>query len=344
MLVMTPGAHRFGPSRISTVSQPFEMADVEAIARDIKGLANVAPSAAKSALVVFGSKNHRSSVIGTTPAYFEITNYQLETGRWMNAAEMAAGTPVCIIGETAREALFGSGDPLASAVRIGKMSCTIIGVLAPKGASGFSDPDDIVVTTLRTFQRRMVGNRDVSAVYMAMRPDRSSLLVKQQVELLMRERRHLSMSDEADFAVRDMAEVSAAMASVTGALTALLGGIAAVSLIVGGIGIMNIMLVSVTERTREIGIRLAIGARGRDVLTQFLVEAITLSMVGGVFGVLFGIGLGYMGARRMGLPIVLSPQTVALAFAFSALVGVLFGFLPARRAAQLNPIEALRHE
>jgi putative ABC transport system permease protein len=304
----------------------------------------VAPTASKQALVVFGSKNHRTSVIGTTPEYFTITNHTLARGRWMNAAEMNGGSAVCLLGETVRERLFGSGDPIGTSVRIGKMSCTIIGLLAKKGTGGFRDPDDVVATPLVTFQRRIAGNRDVSAIYMSMKEDRSSALVQRQVELLMRERRGIPRDDEPDFNVRDMAEISEAMTSVTGTLTALLGGIAAVSLLVGGIGIMNIMLVSVTERTREIGIRLAIGARGRDVLLQFLIEAMVLSMLGGTFGVLFGITLGWLGASRMGLPIVISPETIFLAFTFSALVGVLFGFLPARRAAGLDPIEALRHE
>ncbi len=344
MLVLSPGSSRFGPGRVSTASRMFELEDAHAVAREIGGVAEVAPTASKQALVVFGSINHRTSVIGTTPEYFSITNHALGSGRWMSPGEMAAGSPVCLLGETVRAELYGAGDPIGTAVRIGKTSCTVIGVLAKKGAGGFRDPDDVVATTLTTFQRRIVGNRDVSSIYMSVRPDRSSTLVQRQVELLMRERRALTADDELDFDVRDMAEISETMTSVTGTLTALLGGIAAVSLLVGGIGIMNIMLVSVTERTREIGIRLAIGARGRDVLTQFLIEAVVLSMLGGLFGVAFGILLGSLGASRMGLPIVVSPQTITTAFFFSALVGILFGFLPARRAARLDPIDALRHE
>jgi putative ABC transport system permease protein len=243
-----------------------------------------------------------------------------------------------------RSELFGFGDPLGSSVRVGSLSCRIVGLLAEKGTSSFQDPNDLLVMPLRTFQRRVGGSTDVSTIYMSVSPERSSALVTRQVELLMRERRRLPPGVADDFNVRDMAEIIAAVSATTGTMTALLGGIAAVSLVVGGIGIMNIMLVSVTERTREIGIRLAIGARGADVMAQFLVEAVVLSMSGGLLGVASGLGLGFLATRLLELPAVVSPQIIVLAFAFSALVGVLFGYLPARKAARMSPIEALRHD
>jgi putative ABC transport system permease protein len=344
MLMLSPGASRRGPGGVSGVAKPLEEEDADAIARDIKGLQAVAPAASGSLLVVYGSKNWRTTVHGTTPGYFEITNHELARGRWMNEAELAAGRPVCVIGEAVRSELFGAGEPLNESIRVGKVSCKIIGLLADKPTSSFQDPNDIVAMPLRTFQRRISGRRDVSMIYMSARPDRSTKLVKSQVELLMRERRKLAPGDDNDFNVRDMQEIMQTLSSVTGVLTALLGGIAAVSLVVGGIGIMNIMLVSVTERTREIGIRLAIGARGREVLLQFLIEAIVLSMLGGVLGIIFGLGLGYAATRALDMPTIVSPQIVALSFVFSGVVGVFFGFLPARKAARLNPIDALRHE
>ncbi|MEY4543994.1 MAG: hypothetical protein RL685_189 [Pseudomonadota bacterium] len=345
MLMLTPGADRRGPGRESTVSTPFEEADVEALRAEVTGLEHVAPAASKQALVIAGARNYRTLVLGTTPEYFAITGHSLGSGRLLNAADVSAGRSVCILGETVRKELFGSGDPLGSSVRIGGLACQVIGTLAVKGTSHIQDPNDLVVLPFRTVQRRVLGSRDVPMVYLSARADRSSSVVKRQVELLLlRERRRLGPDEPADFSVRDMQEIIAAVSSATSTMTALLGGIAAVSLIVGGIGIMNIMLVSVTERTREIGIRLAIGARSADVLLQFLVEAVVLSLLGGLFGVLFGLGLGYVGARLLGLPVVFSPSVIGLSFAFSACVGVLFGLLPARKAALLHPIDALRHE
>jgi putative ABC transport system permease protein len=344
MLMLSPGASRHRPGGVTGTAKPLEEEDADAIARDIKGLQAVAPAASGQLLVVYGAKNWRTTVHGTTPAYFEITNHELGRGRWMNDAELAAGRPVCVIGEAVRDELFGSGDPLDESIRVGKMSCQVIGVLAYKPTSSFRDPNDVVAMPLHTFQRRISGRRDVSTIYMSARPDRSTKLVKNQVELLMRERRGLGPADDNDFDVRDMQEILETLSNVTGMLTALLGGIAAVSLVVGGIGIMNIMLVSVTERTREIGIRLAIGARGREVLLQFLIEACVLSMFGGVLGILVGVGLGFAATHALDMPAIVSPQIIALSFVFSGVVGVFFGYLPARKAAHLNPIDALRHE
>ncbi len=344
MMILSPGASRRGPGRVSTVASEFELSDARAIRRQVPGLAHVAPSAARQALVVFGSNNHQTLVMGTTPEYFEITGHSLGQGRWMNAAELATGRPVCLLGQTVVEELFGGGQALGSAVRIGNLSCQVIGTLADKGTSTFRDPNDVVVMPLRTYQRRVSGSTGVSTIYLSTMPGRSSRLVQYQTEVLMRERRHLTAGEASDFNVRDMAEIIEAVSATTSTMTALLGGIAAVSLLVGGIGIMNIMLVSVTERTREIGLRLALGARGTDVMLQFLVEAVVLSLFGGALGVLFGIALGTFGARLVGLPVTLSIPVIVMAFGFSACVGVLFGYLPARKAAHLRPIEALRHE
>jgi len=344
MLMLSPGARRRGPGGVSGVAKPLEEEDAEAIARDIKGLQAVAPASSGSMLVVYGNNNWRTTVHGTTPDYFAITNHELGRGRWMNHAELAGGRPVCVIGKSVAEELFGAGDPIGESIRVGKMSCQVIGELAYKATSSFQDPNDVVAMPLKTFQRRLSGRRDVSTIYMSAKPNRSTKLVKSQVELLMRERRKLGPGDDNDFNVRDMQEILETLSSVTGVLTALLGGIAAVSLVVGGIGIMNIMLVSVTERTREIGIRLAIGARGREVLLQFLIEAIVLSMFGGLLGIAVGLTLGWLATRALDMPTIISPSMVLLSFVFSGFVGVLFGYLPARKAAHLNPIDALRHE
>ncbi|MDH4205701.1 MAG: FtsX-like permease family protein [Desulfobacteraceae bacterium] len=226
-----------------------------------------------------------------------------------------------------------------------KLSCQVIGVLESKGQSSFgTDQDDFVLIPLRTIQRRIAGNTDVSRIYVSAEDGVSTSKVEQDIERLMRERRRIAMGKEDDFYVRDMQELVSTMTGTTRVLTGLLGAVAAVSLLVGGIGIMNIMLVSVTERTREIGIRLAIGALERDVLMQFLVEAVVLSSFGGLIGIILGVVAAAIGARILAVPFVFDPGIVAIAFLFSAAVGVIFGYFPARQAGQLDPIEALRHE
>ncbi|RLB56032.1 MAG: ABC transporter permease [Deltaproteobacteria bacterium] len=343
LLMVRPGAHRRGPSRSAASS--FELADADAIRRDIAGAAAVAPSGSKQQLVVYGNQNWSTSVTGSTTDYFTVRGFEIDQGRLMNAADVRGGRPVCVLGATVAKELFGSGEALDESIRVGKLSCRVIGVLESKGAGTMGmDNDDTIVLPLKTFQQRIVGNRDVSMIYVSVAADRSTSNVKMQIEELLRERRRIAPGAEDDFNVRDVAEIIEMVSTTTAMLTALLAAIAGVSLLVGGIGIMNIMLVSVTERTREIGIRLAIGARGRDVLLQFLIEAMVLSTLGG----LIGVGLGVLGAwaatNAMKVPLVVSPTIIAISFAFSAFIGVLFGFLPARKAANLDPIDALRHE
>jgi putative ABC transport system permease protein len=347
LLTLSPGAdRRRGPGAPGASSAtPFEEADVEAIRREISGLAAIAPSAGKSLLVVYGNTNWRTTVTGTTPDFLVARGYQIDKGRAFSEAESRGGRPLCVLGLTTVKELFGGGDPTGSSIRLGKVACEVIGVLASKGAGTMGgDADDLVLMPLRAFQQRIAGNRNISSIYLSVAQGRSTTAVKAQVEGLMRERRRIAAGAADDFNVRDVQEIIEAVSGTTKTLTALLGAIAAVSLLVGGIGIMNIMLVSVTERTREIGIRLAIGARGKDVLLQFLVEAVVLSTLGGALGVTFGLGGAYAATRALAVPFLVSPSIVVLAFVFSAAVGVVFGLLPARKAAQLNPIDALRHE
>jgi putative ABC transport system permease protein len=243
-----------------------------------------------------------------------------------------------------RHELFAGADPVGSRIRLGKLTCQVIGVLAAKGESSFGqDQDDFVLVPLRWLHRTLAGNTDVGAIFASARDGVSTSKIQADLERLLRERRR-SATGEDDFSIRDMKELATALTSTTRIMTSLLGAVAAVSLLVGGIGIMNIMLVSVTERTREIGIRLAIGALEREVLTQFLVEAVVLSSVGGVVGIVLGLAAAAAGVRAIGAPFVFQPGIVVLAFVFSAAVGVVFGFFPARQAARLDPIDALRHE
>jgi putative ABC transport system permease protein len=244
-----------------------------------------------------------------------------------------------------RKQLFGGQDPLGASIRLQKLSCQVIGLLAAKGQAGMGqDQDDIVLVPLRMLQRRVAGNVDVSMISVSARDGVSTQKVQQDIERLLRERRRITPGKDDDFHVRNMQQLVSTLAGTTQVLTALLGAVGAVSLLVGGIGIMNIMLVSVTERTREIGIRLAIGALEREVLLQFLVEAVVLSSFGGVIGILLGLGAAVAGTVVLEVPFVFNPTIVAVAFAFSALVGIVFGYFPARQAARLDPIEALRHE
>ncbi len=325
-------------------AKSFDLDDVEAIVNDVGGVAAVAPSASKAVTAIYGNRNWSSTLNGTDNGYFPVGNWQLAAGREFSDSELRAGAAVCIIGDTVRKELFGGQDPIGEKLRLNKLSCQVIGLLQSKGQSGGRNQDDLVLVPLRTFWRRVAGNRDVDMVYVSAREGYSTTKVQRDIEALMRERRHIGPAEDDDFNVHDMKEIAEALTGTTKVLTSLLGAVAAVSLLVGGIGVMNIMLVSVTERTREIGIRLAIGAQERDVLLQFLVEAVVLSSLGGVIGILLAILASLALTALLNMPLVLSPGIMLLAFLFSALVGVVFGYFPARRAARQDPIEALRYE
>ncbi|MBW2599063.1 MAG: ABC transporter permease [Deltaproteobacteria bacterium] len=345
MLYMRPGQHMRGTGGIRSKADMFKAEDAEAIAREISGLEAVAPSVFSSMQAIAGNKNWTTFVTGSTNALLEVRDWPLESGRSFTDTEMLSGKAVCILGTTVRNELFGNTDPLGTTIRLQKLSCRVVGVLESKGQSSFgTDQDDFVLIPMRTFQRRIAGNNDVSSMYISANDGISTTEVKASIERLMRERRHITAGKDDDFQVMDMQEIISTLTGTTRILTALLGAVAAVSLLVGGIGIMNIMLVSVTERTREIGIRMAIGALEWEVLMQFLVEAVVLSSFGGLFGIIMGLLASSLGAYLLGLPFILNVEIIVIAFLFSAAVGVVFGFFPARRAASLDPVEALRHE
>ncbi len=342
LIILIPGQH-FGPGSSGVAA--FRMSDVDAIRNQISSITAVAPVAVKNVTVVFQARNWSTNVTGTNNDYFRAGNWQLAAGRTFTEAEERAGKAVCVIGETIRSNLFGNENPVGSEIRIKQFACEVIGLLKAKGQSAMgSDQDEIVVMPLRTVQRRLTGSRDVNRLMVSVGNSASIDAVKEQLTLLMRERRNVSRNEEDDFRVMDTRQIAETLTGTTRILTMLLGAVAAVSLLVGGIGIMNIMLVSVTERTREIGIRLAIGALEREVLLQFLIEAVVLSSLGGLVGVAIatGVSLGLTG--MMQVPYVFDPGINVLSFLFSAVIGVIFGYFPARRAARLDPIEALRHE
>ncbi|MGE0079826.1 MAG: ABC transporter permease [Thiohalomonadaceae bacterium] len=343
LLQVSPGQF-FGMGQ-RVAAKPFTAEDAEAIAREISGLRAVAPTATRTLTAVYGNANWITTVTGTTNAYFTVREWPIVLGRSFTESELRAGKAVCVLGETVRKELFGGQDPVGASIRLKNLSCEVIGVLAPKGQSNMGmDQDDAVIIPLRTYWRRIAGNQDVRNIQVSAKDGVSTAKVKKDVEQLLRERRRIAPGGDDNFTVRDMQEVAQALTATTKVLTALLGAVAAVSLLVGGIGIMNIMLVSVTERTREIGIRLAIGAMERDVLMQFLVEAVVLSVFGGMLGMLIAVAMTWGMAALLKVPMVLEPAIFAVAFVFSAAIGVLFGYFPARRAARLDPIEALRHE
>ncbi|MFK3693060.1 ABC transporter permease [Agrobacterium tumefaciens] len=344
MLFVRPG--QFGPGRASTEAKRFDDRDVEAIRNQISGIRAVAPqNRSAAATVIFGGKNHQTSVIGTTNDYLIAQDWTIALGRDFQPAEDRGGQIGCIIGETVRQELFGAENPVGQTIRVSNISCPVIGVLARKGQSGLGDDqDDTIIMPLKIHQRRIGGTTTISSIMVSAQDGVSTAKVQSDLQNLLRERRRIGIGREDDFTVNDMTQIASAMTGTTTLLTGLLGAVAAVSLLVGGIGIMNIMLVSVTERTREIGIRLAIGALEKQVLTQFLVEAVMLSAFGGIVGILTGLGLAYTVVSFLNVPFVTSPSIIFLAFAFSAAIGVIFGYFPARRAASLSPIEALRHE
>jgi putative ABC transport system permease protein len=344
-LIVTPG-QRDGPGGQSSNASPFEVADADALRDQLASLTAVAPTSTSSLNVIVGNENWRTTVVGGTNDYLSVNNLVLEEGRPFSEGELSSGRAMCIIGATVRDALFGSQDALGASIRLERLSCTVIGLLESKGGQtslGF-DPDDLVLIPLSTFHRRISGRDAVMQIHTSVRAGTSTTKAKDDVASLLRERRRIGPTDDDDFAVTDLADIAETLTSTTALLTLLMAAVAGVSLLVGGIGIMNIMLVSVTERTREIGIRLAIGALEREVLSQFLVESVVLSIFGGIIGIVLALAGSVALTRFLSVPFTIDPGLIALAFLFSGSVGVAFGYAPARKAARLDPIEALRHE
>ena len=345
MLTLRVGQERRGPPREDNSAKPFTEDDISAIKNELQNIKAVAAENSTKMNIVLGNKSTSSSVIGTNNDYFIIKDWEVTEGRTFEDSELNSGKPSCIIGTTIVKQLFAETNPVGMNVRLKNLTCNVIGVLKSKGASAFgNDQDEIVIVPLKMYQQKIKGDKDVSSILISITDGKLIDNAKIEITSLMQERRGLRVEEPDNFHIRDMQETLATMTSTTKMLTYLLGSIAGISLLVGGIGIMNIMLVSVTERTREIGTRLAIGAMENEVLLQFLVEAIALSTLGGIIGIFLGAAIGYVTVNMMDLPFILNSQIILISFFFSTFIGVFFGYFPARKAARLNPIEALRYE
>jgi len=351
LLMIIPGTSTLGGVRLGHGSRPtITEEDAQAIQGEISTVQVAAPILRGSGQVVFGNQNWGTAVYGVTLEYFFAREWEITSGRDFTPEDLKGAAKVVLLGETVIKNLFPGQDPLGQEIRIKRVPFTVIGVLKEKGETPMGqDQDDAVLIPLPTAWKRVLGGRflsgrGVNAIFVKVRDSEEMAGTSQEVKDLLRQRHHLKAGDEDDFVIRNLSQILETRAESSRAMAVLLAAVASISLVVGGIGIMNIMLVSVTERTREIGLRMAVGARRRDILAQFLIEAVTLSLIGGAMGVILGL-MGSVSIARWGeWSTVIEAESIALAFGFAAAVGVFFGYYPARKAARLNPIEALRYE
>lgn len=346
VILVFPGSFNQGGVRSGTgTSASLSPEDLVAIQTQCPSVALASPSVRDGAQIVYQEQNWRASVVGVTPEYFTIRSWPVSSGQYFTEADVRGATKVCVIGQTIADNLFKGNDPVGQIIRIRKMPFKITGVLSVKGQSAQgSDQDDIIIAPYTTVQKKMTGQTYLSNIMISAISEDAMTDAQSQITELLRVRHKLQAWDENDFTVRSQTEIATAAQSTSQVLTILLASIASISLIVGGIGIMNIMLVSVTERTKEIGIRMAIGATAKNIMMQFLIEAVVLSLLGGLIGVLLGVLSSNLISTFAGWTTMVSTSSIFLAFTFSAAIGIFFGLYPARKAAQLNPIEALRYE
>ncbi len=343
LTVFAGQAQQYGIGATGPV-QTLTYEDAQAILHDVQGVTGVSAEFSRQVQVVYRGQNTSTQVSGVTPAFPDVRNFHPATGEFFTDADLTRRAKVALVGKTVATKLFGGANPVGEPIRIQGVTFTVVGVMEEKGATGFTDRDDVVFVPLTTAQHRLFGVTYVRSIYVQAATAEEMPDVEDGLSALLHTRHRLPANRDNDFTVRSQADLLQALGSVSQTMTLLLGGVAAVSLLVGGIGIMNIMLVSVTERTREIGIRMAVGARRRDILSQFLVESVALGVTGGLIGIGLGIGGSRLITQLAGWATLISPQAVLLAFTFAVAVGVFFGLYPARRAAQLDPIDALRHE
>jgi putative ABC transport system permease protein len=346
IMVMPNMQRRGGVSLGSSSSMALKYSDVVTIRNEATAIADVSPEIRANGQVIYGNQNTQTTVYGVSEEYLSIRKLKIQSGRLFTENEIKSMSKVCILGQTVVENLFGEGsDPVGLTIRIKNLPFEVIGTLEDKGESGMGqDQDDLILAPYTTVQRRLAAIDYINGIYAsAVNEDKSAMAIDEVTEILRRTHK-LKESDEDDFRVMSQSELIETMSSVTDILTYLLGAIAGISLLVGGIGIMNIMFVSVTERTREIGLRMSVGGRGQDILKQFLVESIILSILGGALGVLFGYLIAKVAGTLIGTTTFVTTQSVVLALVVCFIIGVFFGWYPARKAANLNPIDALRYE
>ncbi|MDD2356301.1 MAG: ABC transporter permease [Thiovulaceae bacterium] len=344
-LFITPG-QQHGPGSQSAVAIPFKSKDVEVLKESIITLDAISAVESSSMTALYGDQNYQTSVKGIENDYFKIQDFSFKSGRDFTSNELRSGLKTCILGKTVVDKLFVNGEnPIGKKLRLQKFSCEVAGVLNPKGANTFGmDQDDVILVPLNMFLRRVSGNENIHLIMVKVKDNIPLEEATVQIQQLIRENRHLKPQDEDNFSVRNMSALVDTISQITSMLTIMLGAVAAISLIVGGIGIMNIMLVSVTERTREIGIRIAVGAMSQDILIQFLIEAVVLSGLGGLVGVIFGISITMIVSYFMHFTLIIDPTITVVSLLFSMLIGIVFGIIPARKASNMNPIDALRYE
>jgi putative ABC transport system permease protein len=350
MLVLPGGVTAGGVRLGAQTGQGLTEEDALAIAREVPEVQVAAPASRSAAQVVAGNTNWSTSIMGTSNDYLEARDWPLAQGRLFEAAEMQGSAKVALIGQTVAAQLFGDADPLDQVIRVKKVPVTIVGVLEKKGQNSMGqDQDDLVVVPISTFRNRIQGGaagklKRVGSISVKVREGQSMKAAEESIKELMRQRFRVQPGADDPFSIRNLTEILQAQEASSQIMTLLLAAVAGISLVIGGIGIMNIMLVSVTERTREIGLRMAVGARGKDILAQFLIEAVTLSLIGGAIGVVLGAMATWAIGQFAGWQVSMTVSSIALAAGFSAVVGVFFGFYPARRASRLLPIQALRYE
>lgn len=338
---ITQGGVRSGFGSVTTLTAD----DAKAILQECDTIKAVSPGVRTVAQVVNQAQNWSTAITGAGPSYEEIRNWPVVEGRYFTQQEVDASAKVCLLGKVVKDNLFGGQDPIGQVVRIKRIPFHVIGILAEKGQEGFGgDQDDTVIIPYTTAQKKLMGITYLGHILTSVREGASPDRAQEQIQALLRQRHRIVLGKDDDFTMRSQVQIASTASETSQTMLVLLGSVACVSLIVGGIGIMNIMLVSVTERTREIGIRMAVGARSKDILLQFLTEAVVLSFIGGVIGILLGIISSKSISALAGWPAILSPGSILVAFFFSSFIGVIFGFYPARKAALLDPIDALRYE